>query len=106
MSKITIPVSTVANYLQFWNGLFDMTPKELKIVECFIDVAANTGDLCAIRHKIAVAEKMGLKDKDLLNVYIKKLKDKKVLIKGVGIYSLNKILDPNNKNVQISLQWK
>jgi len=106
MKKITIPVATTANYLQFWNGLFNMTPKELKILELFIETADTVHDLCAIRHKVKVAEELGLKDKDLLNVYIKKLKDKKALVKGVGIYSLNKLLDPNNKNVQVSIRWR
>lgn len=106
MKKITIPVATTANYLQFWNGLFNMTPKELEILRLFIEVADTVEDLCAIRHKITVAETLGMQDKDLLNVYIKKLKDKKVLSKGVGVYRLNKILNPNNKDVQVSIQWK
>ena len=106
MKKITIPVATTANYLQFWNGLFNMTKKEMQVLALFIDTADSIEDLCAIRHKIVVAKVLELQDKDLLNVYIKKLKDKKVLVKGVGVYSLNKILNPNNKDVQVSIQWK
>ena len=106
MKKITIPIETTANYLQFWNGLFNMTPRELQILELFISTADSMEDLCAIRHKVAVAEALKLQDKDLLNVYIKKLKDKKALVKGVGVYSLNKILNPANKDVQVSIQWK
>tara|TARA_R110000851_G_scaffold59689_2_gene138086 strand:- start:94 stop:345 length:252 start_codon:yes stop_codon:yes gene_type:complete len=82
-----------------------MTPKELEILVLFLDCADDYSNLCALETKKQVAIALGIKDKNTLNNYIKKLKDKRVFILKKNCYTLNKILNPNNGNVQVSLSW-
>ncbi len=106
MKQITIPINSNYKYLQFWNGIFNMTPKELDILNLFLECADDYKDLCTLDNKKCVATGLGFKDKNTLNNYIKKLKDKNVLIFKNGSYTLNKFLNPKNGNIQISLSWR
>ena len=106
MKKITIPIASNYNYIQFWNGIFNMTPKELDILILFLDCADDYSDMCSLDNKKCVALALGFKDKNTLNNYIKKLKDKKVLILKRNCYTLNKLLNPTNGDVQISISWR
>ena len=106
MKKIAIPIDSTYKYLQFWNGIFNMTPKEINILSLFLKCAQDYENICTLDNKKCVAKELGLKDRNTLNNYIKKLKDKNVFIFKRNAYSLNKILNPNNGNVQISISWR
>lgn len=106
MKKITIPITSNYNYIQFWNGIFNLTPKELDILVLFLDCAEDYNNLCTLDNKKCVAEALGFKDKNTLNNYIKKLKEKNVFIAKKGVYILNKLLNPNNGDVQVSISWR
>ena len=106
MKKITIPINSNYKYLQFWNGIFNMTPKELNILSLFLECANDYEDLCNLDNKKCVALALGFRDKNTLNNYIKKLKDKNVFIVKKNCYTLNKFLNPNNGNVQVSISWR
>ena len=106
MKKITIPIDSNYKYLQFWNGIFNMTPKELDILNLFLKCADNYKDLCTLENKKCVALALGFKDKNTLNNYIKKLKDKNFFILKNNCYTLNKFLNPKNGDVQISISWR
>ena len=65
-------LDTTLKYLQFWNSMFNLTPKELKVLVEFIDI--STYDvICTKSDKKAVAMVLGFSDPNTLNNYIKKL---------------------------------
>ena len=95
--KITVKADSTYKYLQLWNGIFNLTNTELAILSSFIDVDTNlkNTNFCAMENKKAVAIEVGIKDPNTLNNYIKKFKDKGVVIKKGSNYILNKLLIPN-----------
>ncbi len=103
--KITVNIDTTYKYLQIWNGIFDMTNKEVEILAAFIDVNNITEEvnICCVLNKKAVARNVGIKDYNTLNNYIKRFKDKGVLLKREGGYILNSLLSPETENVEITI---
>ena len=81
--KITVNIDSTYKYLQLWNGIFNLTNTELKVLSTFIDIEEITEDknLCSIQNKKEVARNLGIKDPNTLNNYIKKFKDKRVITK-------------------------
>jgi hypothetical protein len=64
-SEIKINTSNVLQYLQVFNGIFNLTDKELEILTLFVEV--NTSDnLCSIENKKIVAEKLNIEDPNML----------------------------------------
>lgn len=106
--NLTIKVNSTYKYLQIWNGIFRLTEKELNILAFFIDVNKELKDanICTPKSKKLVAKKLGFTDHNTLNNYIKKFKDKGVLLKLGRNYKLNKLLNINTTSVQINLQWQ
>lgn len=105
--KITIPVNSTNKYLSIWNGIFNLTPMELMILSTFIDVQNVTekNNICTISNKKEVARIVGIKDYNTLNNYIKKLKDKGALLHDGKKYTLNRLLNTNNTEIELSIQW-
>ena len=103
--KITVNIDNTYKYLQLWNGIFNLTNKELQILSTFMDVQNITteNNICSIRNKKEVARMVGIKDPNTLNNYIKRFKDKQVLIKKDNVYSLNSLLDPETDNIEIRI---
>ena len=104
--KITVSIDTTYKYLQLWNGIFNLTNKELQILSTFIDIQNITEEvnLCSVKNKREVARMVGIKDPNTLNNYIKKFKDKRVITKNNGIYELNKLLNPNTNKIEINIK--
>jgi len=105
--NLTIKVNSTYKYLQVWNGIFNLTDKELKILSLFIDINKNLKDanLCTPKAKKLVAKELGFADHNTLNNYVKKCKDKGVLFKKGRNYRLNKLLNINTTSVRINFQW-
>ena len=103
--KITVNIDTTYKYVQLWNGIFDLTNKELQILSSFIDVNNITDEvnLCSVRNKKEVARMVGIKDPNTLNNYIKKFKDKGSVLKKNGYYKLNPFLNPDTDVVEITI---
>tara|TARA_R110001592_G_scaffold129419_3_gene341932 strand:+ start:6284 stop:6622 length:339 start_codon:yes stop_codon:yes gene_type:complete len=103
--KITVSIDTTYKYVQLWNGIFNLTDKELAIISAFIDVNIVTKDIniCSVPNKKSVAEIVGIKDYNTLNNYVKKFKDKGALILRQGAYKLNPFLNPNTDMVEIKI---
>ena len=103
--KLTIKINSTYKYLQVWNGIFNLTNKELEILSVFIDVQSTSKEknLSSMSNKKEVAEKLLIKDPNTLNNYIKKFKDKGVLRVKNNNYTLNNLLDPNTDTVEINL---
>ena len=105
--KITIPVNSITKYLSIWNGIFQLTPMELRILSAFIEVQEITeeSNMCSLSNKKEVARIIGMSDYNTLNNYIKKLKDKGSLFFNNKKYTLNRLLNTKNTEIGLSIQW-
>ena len=103
--KVQIRANSIFKRLQIWNGIFDLTNKELEVVSAFIKVnmKAKRKNLCSKKNKDEVAHILMFDDPNTLNNYIKKLKDKGALIFNKGSYSVNKLLNPQIKKIEINI---
>tara|TARA_R110000737_G_C14592151_1_gene487756 strand:- start:1693 stop:2043 length:351 start_codon:yes stop_codon:yes gene_type:complete len=107
--RITVKIDTTYKYIRLWNGLFNLTPKELQILAAFVDAnkASETKvvNACNAEIKKVVAAKLGIGDHNTLNNYVKRFKKKGVILKKGKYYSLNKLLDPDTASVEILIQY-
>ena len=89
--KITVNIDSTYKYLQLWNGIFNLTDKELSILASFIDtnIIKEDNNICSVSNKKSVAKIMKIKDYNTLNNYVKKFKDKGALIISNNVYKLN-----------------
>ena len=103
--KITVNIDTTYKYVQLWNGIFDLTNKELSILSSFIDVNNITEEIniCSVKNKKQVANMVGIKDYNTLNNYIKRFKDKGALLLRDTTYKLNPFLNPDTDMVEITI---
>ena len=103
--KIEIKANSIYKRLQIWNGIFDLTNKELEVVSAFIKVNMKTKrrNLCSKKNKDEVASLLEFEDPNTLNNYIKRLKDKGAFTYKKGIYNVNKLLNPKITKIEISL---
>lgn len=96
MKKLKINADTTLKYLQVFNGILELTYRELQVLSKLIDLG-KTKDLCSVANKKIVADDMGIKDYNTLNNYVKRLKDKSAIKKTVDGYELNPLLVKQNK---------
>ena len=89
--KIQIKTDTTFKYLQVFNGILELTDKELLILSKFIDLAETT-NICSADSKKKVAEDVGIADPNTLNNYVKRLKDKGAIVKSKDGYIISKLL--------------
>ena len=106
--KITVNIDSTLKYIQLWNVIFNLTEKELQILSTFIDVQTITDEvnLCSVRNKKEVSRIVGIKDYNTLNNYIKRFKDKGVMLKRSGHYILNPFLTPDADSVEVTINRK
>ena len=96
--RIKINANTTLQYQHGFNGILELTYKELQVLSRFIDLG-DTVDLCSSSNKKIVAQDLHIKDHNTLNNYVKRLKDKGAIKKTKNGYELNPILVPRNKMV-------
>ena len=53
--KITVSIDTTIKYLQLWNGIFNLTDKEVEILSAFIDVQNITNELTITTGSVLIA---------------------------------------------------
>lgn len=102
--RITVNIDTTLKYIQLWNGIFNLTDKEAEILSQFIEVnkVKDNDNVCDVSNKKDVAALVGIKDYNTLNNYIKRFKDKRVLIKQEnGDYKVNPFLDADTTHVEV-----
>ena len=109
MKSISIKADTTLKYLQIWNGIFNLTDKELHILSKLLDVyneyhAANNDNLCNSITKKVIAEELEILDYRTLNNYVKRLKDKGAIIKNNNSYKINPLLNPTNDDIKINIK--
>ena len=92
--KITIKVNSTFKYLQLWNGVFNLTDMELRVLAALVDCNQITEDknLCTSKNKKAAASSLGIKDFNSLNIYVKKFMDKGAIRNDGKKYVLNQLL--------------
>jgi len=97
--RVNVKLLTTHSYLKFWNGMFQMTSKELRILEVLLD---SPGKLCSKENRLASSGKLGV-TAAVTNTYIKRIKDKKALEKNdKGEYSLSKLLQ-KHRSVEVRI---
>ncbi len=94
-SNIKIEVKTTYQFLQVFNGILELTEKELQVLSSFIDLG-DTVNLCSADNKKKVAESLEVKDPNTLNNYVKRLKDKGAIRKTKNGYKLSGLLNLKN----------
>tara|TARA_R110001592_G_scaffold353623_2_gene652645 strand:- start:1865 stop:2182 length:318 start_codon:yes stop_codon:yes gene_type:complete len=104
--KITIKANSIFKRLQIWNGIFNLTKKELEVVSAFIkvNITSKSRNVCSKKNKNEVASLLNFDDPNTLNNYIKRLKDKGALKFNKGNYTINKLLNPNTKKIEITIK--
>jgi len=98
--KITINANSTFKFLQVFNGILELTDKELLILSKFIDLGDD--NLCSVDSKKSVATELGIKDPNTLNNYVKRLKDKGAIQKSKSGYKLSRLIQPS-ENVTIEI---
>tara|TARA_R110002167_G_scaffold235679_1_gene440902 strand:+ start:431 stop:775 length:345 start_codon:yes stop_codon:yes gene_type:complete len=106
--KITIKVNSTYKYLQIWNGVFNLTGMELRVLAALVDCNDITkeNNLCSSKNKQAAARVLGISDFNTLNNYVKKFKGKGAIRKDGKNYVLNQLLNTDTNSVQINIQWE
>jgi len=100
--NITIKAETALKRISIWNGIFNLTKKELEILAALIDVHKE-GSIASNSNKKQAASIVGIEDYNTLNNYIKRLKDKKAIIYKSNNYSLHPLLKENSSDVRIQI---
>jgi len=90
--KIKIAADTTYKYLQVFNGIFELTDKELLVLSHLVDHSTTT-NLCSAKNKKIVADKLGIQDYSTLNNYVKRLKDKGAILSTADGYKLTPVLE-------------
>tara|TARA_R110002096_G_scaffold190765_1_gene371934 strand:+ start:196 stop:513 length:318 start_codon:yes stop_codon:yes gene_type:complete len=88
MRKIKIQADSTYKYLQVFNGILELTNKELLILSKFIDLKESSTNICSSKAKKLIAKELDIKDSNTLNNYVKRLKDKGALQKTELGYTL------------------
>ena len=98
--KVTIGLKNTKQYVQFWNGILKLTDREVGILAELMDGEGELGDT---ENRAYVCASLGL-SKEVMNTYIKRLKDKKALQyeKLTKTYKLNNLLR-GGKVVEVAL---
>ena len=104
--KITVKIDSTIKYIQLWNGIFNLTDKEVQILSAFIDIQNITEEVnfCSVKNKKEVSRIVGIKDYNTLNNYFKRFKDKGAIRKKDSNYKLNPFLNPETDSVEITIK--
>lgn len=86
--KIKVPVKSTFQAIKLWNGIYDLTEKEITILAVLIDT--STDQFCSKKHREDVALATGSKQ-GIISTYIKRLKDKHAITHKDGVYEYSKL---------------
>lgn len=101
--KIGVKIRSTAHYIKLFNGIFNLTDTEIKILGAFIDEyekitqAGLSMNMFCTELKKKVSDSLGRDDFNTLNNYIKRMHDKKVLTKVEEGYEVVPQLIPNGE---------
>ena len=103
MKKFNITVDSTKKFLQAFNGIFNMTSMELSVLAELMD-HGDTVNLCSPDNKRKVSRLLEIKDHNTLNNYVKRLKDKKAIIKSKDGYVVNPVLRKQASQIIITIK--
>ena len=101
--RVKIKVNTVRKYLALFNGIFKLTPKEQEVLAVFISIHKKLIEkevqlnAFSTEMKKEAADTLGKDDFNTLNIYIKRLSDKKAITKTPDGYKIHRLLVPNDE---------
>jgi len=104
--RLTIKANTTFKYMKLWNGVFDLTHTELRVLASMVDNSErlNGGEsISTPAVKKAVAADMNREDFNTLNNYVKKIKDKGAIFKQGNRYVLHRLLNPKTKHIEVNI---
>ena len=100
---VKIRVNTTRKYLALFNGIFKLTPKEQEVLAVFIHIHQSLKDQSlqinpfSTEMKKKAAKVLKKDDFNTLNIYIKRLVEKKAISKTTDGYKINHLLVPDNE---------
>ena len=97
--KLKIPIADTFQSIRLWNGIYNLTDKEISILAKLIDTEHK--EFCNKDHRIRAAEAAGI-TLGVISTYIKRLKDKKAIVIKDNVYEYSKLFKELD-NVEISL---
>jgi hypothetical protein len=101
---VKVKANTPKKYLQLFNGIFNLTKKESEVLAVFIalhlSLKAKRVQLNAFstEMKKEAAKELGKADFNTLNIYIKRLAEKKAISKTDDGYEIHRLLVPEGEN--------
>ena len=111
MKKITVPINSIRDYLELFNGIFGLTNSEIGVLTEFVrmklslEKAGEDKNPFSAEMKKKIAEELGRDDFNSLNTYIKRLKDKSAISPTQSGYKIHPILVPTDDNkIEITLK--
>jgi len=111
MKRISVPIDNLSDYIELFNGIFDLTGSEIEVLTEFLrvklslDNAGKDQNAFSTDMKKRVANKLERDNFNSLNTYIKRLKDKGAIKPTNEGYEIHRILVPTNNNkIQITLK--
>ena len=92
--RITVKINSTIKFIQLWNGIFNLTSKEIEILAQFIDVNSIKGNdnVCSVDNKKDVAALVGIADYNTLSLYT------------IDIYDIVVIQDPDGNCISIRIE--
>lgn len=101
MKKFLIKINKAADYLKLWNGLVNLTDRELYVLGRLIELhLENDSPLFSFENKVEVAEEMNYADHKLMNTYVMKFKKKGVVYQSEnGMWLLKPMFYPQSELV-------
>ena len=105
--RITVNINSTIKYIQLWNGIFNLTSKEIEILSHFIEVNAfkQEENVCSVSNKKDVAAIIGLNDYNTLNMNINRIFNHLVIsMYTIDIYDILIIQDSEGKLVTIRVE--
>lgn len=113
VKKYTVKIADTKDYIEFYNGIFKLSPTEIEILSEFVDIynslrgsSLNINPF-STEMKKKVAENLGRDDFNTLNNYIKSLCDKGAIYHTTDGYGIHHMLIPmNEQKVEFKLIYE
>lgn len=108
--KIKTKIKDTVGYIRILNGMFNLTDKEIEVLSKFVDkekqLRSHDIDVFSTHMKKMIAQDLGMDDYTILNVYIKRLKDKGAIKKTAHSYIIPELLKQFDNEESIEIIWQ
>ena len=96
------------DYIKLVNGIFKLTDKEIEVLAKFVEYQLNHNrfNVFTAEFKKRIAKDLGMDDFNILNIYIKSLKEKRAITPDIQGYKINKLLVLNKDQKGLVFQWE